>query len=82
MITYTYKCKKCGEKVAVSVETFDIIEGRQGRVNQEKLTARIYEPRNHSADCDGELIKTIDAVPTTMWFGENFGKGKISKRFA
>ena len=75
---YIYKCDKCSEKKEITIPTLDII-GKEGRVDQLKLSERMYEKR--ICECGGELKKIITTVLEPMWFNCGIGKGKISSRF-
>ena len=77
-MTYNYKCSKCGEIKEITVQTSDIID-KYGRVEQDKLSMRMYEPRQ--CECGGNLKKTLTVPQEPLWFNAGIGKGKISSRF-
>ena len=77
-LTYSYKCDKCHEVFDVNITTYDIMD-KYGRVDQDKLSMRMYEPR--LCECGGQLKKIITHTMNPLWFEVGAGWGKISKRF-
>jgi len=75
---YNYKCDKCDKIEEISISTYDIMD-KYGRVDQNKLTQRMYEQR--FCECRGELKKTLSKPQKALWFETRTGKGKISQRF-
>ena len=57
-MNYTYKCSECKKKYDVLIGTSDIMDS-QGRIDQEKLSMRMYAARE--CECGGELYKIIEA---------------------
>lgn len=76
---YTYKCSKCHEVQDITIMTSDIMD-KYGRVEQDKLSMRMYEQR--FCECGGELKKIITHTSNPLGFSAGIGKGKISQRFA
>jgi predicted nucleic acid-binding Zn ribbon protein len=77
-MTYNYKCENCNEVIEIVVQTSDIID-KYGRVDQDKLSMRMYEPRQ--CQCGGNLKKILTIPQEAMYFNAGIGKGKISQRF-
>ena len=79
MITYDYKCNKCGEVREISIETIDICSykddpSKRGKykksgalyaVDKEELTKRIYEKRE--CECGGELKRVWSEIKDPMF---------------
>ena len=77
-LNYTYRCSECKNKYDVLIGTTDIMDS-QGRIDQEKLSMRMYSARE--CECGGELHKIIEHTSEALWFEAGIGKGKISQRF-
>jgi predicted nucleic acid-binding Zn ribbon protein len=77
-LTYSYKCNECHQVQDINIQTSDIMD-KYGRVEQDKLSMRMYEPRQ--CECGGELKKIINHIASPLWFEMGIGKGKISQRF-
>lgn len=75
---YSYKCNQCHEVKDIVIQTSDIVD-KYGRVEQDKLSIRMYEPRN--CECGGELKKIINHTASPLWFESGVGWGKVSQRF-
>ena len=75
---YSYKCNKCHEVQDITIQTSDIMD-KYGRVDQDKLSKRMYEPR--LCECGGELKKIISHISSPLWFESGVGWGKVSQRF-
>jgi len=77
-MTYNYECGSCGKIEEIIVQTSDIMD-KYGRVEQDKLSMRMYEPRQ--CECGGKLKKLLTIPQEPMFFNAGIGKGKISSRF-
>ena len=75
---YNYRCQQCNLVQEREIQTHDIMDS-QGRVNQKKLTERMYS--DMYCECGGQLKKLISVPQDALWFNAGIGKGKISQRF-
>jgi len=77
-MVYNYKCDHCHQIQDINIMTSDIMD-KYGRVEQDKLSMRMYEPRQ--CECGGQLKKIISHVASPLWFDSGVAWGKVSTRF-